>query len=75
MEQIKSRETIHCFTLSSGAQVWRVIDHDGEKLIQITIDTPENAITLSLKDAAMLAMLATDMYNGIMRRIDRPKSP
>ncbi len=63
----------HCFGLSGGAQVWRRVLPDGDTDILITIDTPENAISLSLVDAAMLSMLATDIYNGITRRIDRPK--
>lgn len=62
----------HVFSLEYGGEVWRFISPDGEKMIQITIDTPENSVTLSLTDAAMLSMLAHDIYNGITRRIDRP---
>ncbi len=50
--------TAHCFGLSGGAQVWRRVTHEGDTVIDITIDTPENAISLSLVDAAMLSMLA-----------------
>ncbi len=63
----------HAFTLEGGGEVWRFVSPEGEKSIVISIDTPENAITLSLKDAAMLSMLASDIYNGITRRIDRPR--
>lgn len=66
------RHPTHRFTCESGADVWTDFDPSGEKVIELTIDTPENGITLTLVDVAMLSMLATDMHNGITRRIDRP---
>ncbi len=63
----------HCFTLEHGGDVYSFVSSEGEKRIEIAFGSL--TIHLSLKDAAMLSMLAHDLYNGITRRIDRPVTP